>query len=61
MIKMAYGEVDEAGNFGEGKGTMKFALWIIFIFSSFTIIVLMLNMLIAIMGDSFNQRQLIAK
>jgi hypothetical protein len=61
MIMLAYGEVGEAANFREGKGTMFIALWAVYIFSSLTTIVLMLNMLVAIMGESFSERQLIAK
>ena len=54
---MALGEVDEAGNYGNGTGGHYFTLWILFMMTSFTLIVHMLNMLIAIMGNTFGENQ----
>lgn len=52
---MALGEVSDAGNYGAGNGTQYWALWVLFIFATLDLLVNMLNMLIAIMGNTFEE------
>lgn len=53
MFYLLLGEVGFSGVFGSGKGTQEVALWAFFIFATFFFIIVMMNMLVAIMGDTF--------
>jgi len=55
MYNMIIGNTDVEA-FGYGNGTEAVYLYILFIGSSFFILIHLLNMLIAIMGETFNKR-----
>ena len=53
MFYMLLGEVGPSGNFDKGKKTQEVALWFLFCVATFFFIIVMMNMLVAIMGDTF--------
>ena len=59
-VKMIYylslGEVGHTqGAFEEGKKTSVIILWIFFFLATFILLIVMMNMLIAIMGNTFTK------
>ena len=53
MFYMLLGEVGPSGAFGAGKGSQESYLWFLFVLATFFFIIVMMNMLVAIMGDTF--------
>ena len=56
---MVLGESDFSG-FSVGRGSQNWLLTIMFIITTFIIMIHLLNMLIAVMGNTFNERATIA-
>jgi len=52
MVYVGLGDVGVQGDFGLGTGGTGPALWLLFIALSFFIIIHMMNMLVAVMGDT---------
>lgn len=53
MFYMLLGEVGFAGVFDKGKGSQEAVLWLLYCVASFFFIIVMMNMLVAIMGETF--------
>ena len=58
---MTLGEVGNTDNFHKGDESHLGILWVLFIIASFVLIVHMLNMLIAIMGNIFKENSDVAE
>lgn len=60
MYLMALGEIQADGDFfAKGKATQELLLWLLFLFATLTIILHLMNMLIAIMGETFSNNNLV--
>lgn len=55
MFYLLLGEVGPSGNFDKGKKTQEFQLWFFFCIATFFFIIVMMNMLVAIMGEVFTK------
>ena len=55
MYYMLLGEVGYVEGFERGKKSQETALWCLFIVASFFFIIIMINMLVAIMGETFTK------
>lgn len=53
MYYFILGEVGTSGGFEEGNKTQIIILWVLFVLCSFIGIIVLMNMLVAIMGDTF--------
>jgi len=53
MYYLVLGEVGTSGGFEEGDKSQLIILWILFVIVTFIAITVMMNMLVAIMGDTF--------
>ena len=61
MIAILLGQTEGTDSFSLGNPSMTGYLYFIYFFSSSLIVILMLNMLIAIMGDTFDKRKTFGK
>ena len=57
IYEMSLGEVGGFGMYEVGAESHQLPLWIVFILASFTLIIHMMNMLIAIMTNTFEENQ----
>lgn len=53
MYYLILGEVGTSGGFEEGDKTQLAILWVFFVTCTFVCIIVLMNMLVAIMGDTF--------
>jgi hypothetical protein len=53
MFYLLLGEVGPSGVFNAGKGSQEVILWFLFIVATFSFLIVLMNMLVAIMGDTF--------
>lgn len=55
IYMLMLGEVGNTGMFEVGDASNSEYLWVLFLFGSFVIIIHLINMLVALMGDTFNK------
>jgi len=61
VFMMALGEIfADDDNFAKGSSSQELILWIIFLLATFTLIIHLMNMLIAIMGETFSKNNEVA-